>query len=111
LKQFKKVASSSCRVVKENGVIILYGKCAEGLGSDSRLNDKIYLSHLNAIKPKGVDIFVYSSISQTDIELAGFYNYIPSIETGLEYAKNKIGQNMSICHIPHGSLIIPEIKE
>lgn len=111
LKQIKKATSSACRVVKKKGVIIIYGMCNEGLGSDSRLNDKIYLSHLNAIKPEGVDVFIYSSISQPNIELAGFYKYLPSIENGLEYARNKIGSDISICHIPNGSLIIPEIEE
>ncbi len=110
LKQMKKVASSACRVVKDNGVIIIYGQCNEGLGSDSRLNDKIYLNHLNSVKPKGVDVFIHSSINRSDIEQAGFYQYLPSIEHGLEYARQKLGNDISICHIPNGSLVIPEIK-
>lgn len=110
LKHIKKVVSSACGVVKENGVVIIFGECEEGLGSDSRLNDMIYKFHLDQIKPPGVDIFIHSYIEKKDIELSGFFKYLNRLEDGLEYVKKKLGQNASIAFIPNGSTIIPQVE-
>lgn len=109
LKQIKKVVASASSVVRENGVIIVFGECGEGLGSGSRLNDRIYQQHLEAIIPAGVDVFIHSSIEKKDIELSGFFQYLNGLEHGMDYAKAKLGNHLSTVLIPNGSIIIPEV--
>ncbi|MFX0125979.1 MAG: lactate racemase domain-containing protein, partial [Candidatus Hodarchaeota archaeon] len=109
VKQIKKVVASACRIVNENGLIVVIGECKEGLGSDSSLNDRVFKIHLGKIKPPGVDIFIHSSVDKKDIELSGFFMYLNGLEHGIEYVKKKLGRKPSVAFIPNGSAIIPEV--
>jgi len=109
VKQIKKVVASACRIVNENGVIVVFGECKEGLGSDSRLNDSIFNLQLNQIKPRGVKTFIHSSVHKKDIQLSGFFMYLNGLDHAIEYAKNKLGRKPSVAFIPSGSAIIPEV--
>lgn len=110
-KQIKKVAAAACRVVKEDGVIIIFGDCKERLGSDSRLNDEVFKVYLERIKPAGVDVFINSSMKKSEVELAEIFRFLEAIEDGIEYAKDKLGPGISSCLMPSASAIIPEVVD
>lgn len=109
VKQLKKVVASACTIVNENGVIVVFGECKEGLGSDSRLNDRVFKFHLGKVKPPGVDILIHSSVDKKNVELADFFIYLNGLEHGIEYVKKKLGRKPSVAFIPNGSAIIPEV--
>ena len=111
VKQVKKVVAAAARVAKPNGVIIVLGRCEEGLGSHSKVNNFIYKCHLRNIMPSNVSLILVSDVPEDEIKSTGFFEPMCSLDEALRFGYDKLSKNVSISILPYGSLVIPVIVD
>lgn len=104
--QTTKLVAPASRMINPNGVMIVATECTEGVGSVPVINRVIYEMLLKLYHPEGVDIFLVSSLAKEDVEQT-FFKALSSVEEGIMYAKQKLGNNITICCAPKGELLLP----
>ena len=93
-------------MIKPNGVMIVATECTEGVGSVPVINSVIYEMLLKLYHPEGVDIFLVSALAKKEVEQT-FFKALPSVEEGIKYAQQKLGNDITICCAPKGELLLP----
>lgn len=111
VKQMKKTVATAAMIVKPNGVIIVVGKCEEGLGSKSKINNFIYTCHLRNIMPSNVSLLLVSDVPDSDVKSTGFFEPMGSLNEALRFSYDKLNRNVSISVLPYGSLVIPIARD
>lgn len=133
LYQAVKGMSAAHKIVKEGGTIICAAECADGLPNHGnyaeilqmRKTPQEILDMINdpefkmfdqwqvqkqAVIQVWADVYVYSTLSDEDLEKAMF-KPTKNIEETLEQLKQKYGENMTVAVLPLGPLTIPYVEE
>jgi len=124
--QSQKALNSTFELVKEGGTIILLAECQENIGQnemEKQLRNAHSVDELLLVDKKNIrigghrafatgrllkeaDILVISSMDP-ELVKAVFFTPINSIEDGLEFIKEKEGEEYSCYIVPNGSMFFP----
>ncbi len=133
LYQAVKGMSAAHKIVKKGGTIIAASECSDGLPNHGnyatilqmRKTPQEILDMINdpsfsmfdqwqvqkqAMIQTEADVYVYSTLKQTDVEMAMF-KYTDNIEKTVEELLEKYGKDAKIAVMPLGPLTIPYVKE
>jgi len=108
--QFTKAVAPAVRVVKQKGVILAVGDCAEGIGNRFIVNEIIYKLGFRHRIPRGVDLFLLSKLPDKAVNTT-FFRPIRSVEQGLEYASKKLKRRFSVNLIPRAGPMMPYLED
>lgn len=129
LYQTQKALDNAKHAIKEGGVIILIGSCKEGLGervfeewmtkspSPKAMIDRIghdfqlggHKAAAIAMILEKADIYLVSDM-EPDFVGSLFLTPMPDVQTALDSAIKKLGNNAKILAMPYGGSTLPKIK-
>ena len=129
LYQTQKALDNAKHAVKDGGVIILIGSCKEGLGehvfeewmtkspSPKAMIERIghdfqlggHKAAAIAMILERADIYLVSDM-EPDFVRSLFLTPMPNVQTALDCAMEKLGQNVTVLAMPYGGSTLPKIK-
>lgn len=104
--QFTKAIAVALRVVNEKGCIIGIGEIKEGIGPRMLVNEIIYKMGLKRLLPRGVDLFLLSSMNPKEVRRT-FLTPINSLEEGLQKVWRRKKHKLRVVFFPEAGPIIP----
>ncbi len=104
--QFSKAIAPAIRVVRPGGVIIGVGECPEGVGKRIIVNEVIFKLGFNPRIPEGVDLMLVSDMPHEEVSTTAF-TPLPSIEAGLDHAREKLGRPLTVNLITEAGPLMP----
>ena len=129
LYQTQKALDNARHAVKEGGVIVLIGSCKEGLGehvfeewmtqspSPAAMIERIgrdfqlggHKAAAIAMTLEKADIYLVSDL-EPDFVRSLFLTPMPDVQTALDHARQKLGNQATILAMPYGGSTLPRIK-
>ena len=129
LYQTQKALDNARHAVKEGGVIVLIGSCKEGLGervfeewmtqspSPAAMIERIgrdfqlggHKASAIAMTLEKADIYLVSDL-EPDFVRSLFLTPMPDVQTALDHARQKLGNQATILAMPYGGSTLPRIK-